>query len=266
MPSLSRPLAAASLIHFPRCLSLILPSANSLPPRDIPAGFTPRLQAPAITIAIKRHVIAELRGNVIHSAGPPLASAMAAPIVLMVLYHIQRALVRLTDWYMVSLYCLMAVVELGDYPADKPQRARNPIGSLRRVLIRGHRFPACMCVCVCVWMCVFADWCVDMSVVCCQYWWILDMHVSGCVSILGCVLHDVWLNMSVCVCVCVCVCECVCRILSQPGCRCQLLFFIFSSRGFVERLAVRRVARPAAGMLLGVSCYWQAGRRGGGLS
>lgn len=24
---------------------------------------------------------------------------------------------------------------------------------------------------------------------------------------------------------------------------------------------MRRVARPAAGMLLGVSCYWQAGRR-----
>lgn len=39
-----------------------------------------------------------------------------------------------------SFYCLMAVVELGDYAADKRQRMRSLIGSLRHLLIRGIDF------------------------------------------------------------------------------------------------------------------------------
>lgn len=50
-----------------------------------------------------------------------------------------------------SFYCLMAVVELGDYAADKLRWMRSPIGSLRHLLIRGIDFlhvPVCAHVCL----------------------------------------------------------------------------------------------------------------------
>lgn len=53
-----------------------------------------------------------------------------------------------------SFYCLMAVVELGDYAADK-LRWMSPIGSLRHLLIRGIDFlrvPVCAHVCLGVYM------------------------------------------------------------------------------------------------------------------
>lgn len=74
--------------------------------------------------------------------------------------------------------------------------------------------------------------------------------------------------MYIFLCVCVCVRlfpSLMAQIFSQLGYRCQLLLFIFSSRGFVEQLVVRRVA----GQLLGccsVSAVTGSQARGGGLS
>lgn len=65
-----------------------------------------------------------------------------------------------------------------------------------------------------------------------------------------CTVHACVLQYMLSGCICVCVCGSsfpLAQIFSQLGYRCQLLLFIFSSRGFVERLVVRRVA----GQLLG---------------
>lgn len=56
----------------------------------------------------------------------------------------------------------------------------------------------------------------------------------------------------------VCVCVRLC-LPSQLIYRCQLLLFIFSSPGFVEQASGEAGGRPAAGILFGVSCYWQPG-------
>lgn len=48
-----------------------------------------------------------------------------------------------------SFYCLMAVVELGDYAADKQRQMRILIGSLGHLLIREIDF---LGVCAGVWM------------------------------------------------------------------------------------------------------------------
>lgn len=55
----------------------------------------------------------------------------------------------------------MAAVEPGDYAADKPQRMRSPIGSLRPVLISGIDFP---CLRVCLRVCV--SFCYECEFAC----------------------------------------------------------------------------------------------------
>jgi len=66
--------------HFPSPA----PSANSLPP-VAPQQANTAPSGPAVTIAIKRHVIAELQAiSSILPTGP--GTAIASPIVLMVLY------------------------------------------------------------------------------------------------------------------------------------------------------------------------------------
>lgn len=70
------------------------------------------------------------------------------------------------------------------------------------------------------------------------------MHEYACSQLY---MQRGWMCVNVCVCV------------AWLGYRCQLLLFIFSHQGFVARLLVRRVARPAAGMLFSVSCCWQGG-------
>lgn len=88
-------------------------------------------------------------------------------------------------------------------------------------------------VCFCVHLMLIWEW----ICICCQYLWICVLYMHVCCSIC-CLVAYVY------------VCGSsfpLAQIFSQLGYRCQLLLFIFSSRGFVERLVVRRVA----GQLLG---------------
>lgn len=81
--------------HFPLCLSLVfilhapspVQSANPLPAVTSQQAYT-QPSGPAVTIAIKRHVIARLQAmSSILRTG--LAVPIAGSIVLMVLYHIE---------------------------------------------------------------------------------------------------------------------------------------------------------------------------------
>lgn len=78
------------------------------------------------------------------------------------------------------------------------------------------------------------------------------MCVSACVGVLRCALKAVWLNL----CMCVCVWSRSLHSLAASSCSLYLVAGPLSSG-----LVVRRVARPAAGTLFSVSCYWQPGTR-----
>lgn len=79
----SHSLPLAFIPHHPS----LAPSANSLPAATPQQAYTPP-SGPAITITIKRYVIAELRAmSSILQTSLPVENA--GPIVLMVLYHIE---------------------------------------------------------------------------------------------------------------------------------------------------------------------------------
>lgn len=125
-------------------------------------------------------------------------------------------------------------------------------------------------VCVCVSVC-FVVWyvlCVCVSPIW-TYIWNSCVRISVNLHALSIFANVCAVHARICICwccnarymlsgwicaLCVCVYLSVCgsfsplaQIFSQLSYRCQLLLFIFSSRGFVERLVVRRVA----GQLLG---------------